>query len=683
MKRRLSGFFALVILLILKDASLAQAQEMFLVDSQQEKIVLRWATDDWSDLAGFNVYRRSEGGSWQKLNPQLISRLKSVEEIFRLLGSDEAGLYLGLFGIKGQISELSDEVFLKLAGDKNGRQWLGAFSLLYPKFGQALGLSYEDSKVAAGQKYYYKVTKVSKSSLESDLYATQKGFAVGEVLAIPVPSGLQAKAGENQVFFQWQYDLGFNKENFIVSYNLYRRQEEETAFKKVNPRPIFIIGSKSSEGKLILPEYFYLDQGLTNGKKYFYKLTAVNAVGRESGFSAEIIVEPKDLTPPLPPLDLSAKIEEGKALLSWSANKEADLKGYNIYRSLSAEKDFLKINPALISENKFSDSQIKQNLLYWYRLAAVDNAGNESDYSGAVSVLIEDKNPPLLPYGLKAEAEEGKIILQWSANSEPDLLGYRLYRATAKDGPFLLLTQEPLKTNLYEDILPALSQTTYWYKLRSLDSAYNESEFSAAVSARLPDKLAPRSPSWFKSFSRDSEVSLQWLGNPEKDLLGYNVYRKDAPGGKFNKLNPEVIAKDKREFKDRRLIHQQKFSYYLTALDGSGNESPPSQEISLIGLDETPPQPPAALSAKNTENGLFLSWQKNPEPDLKCYNVFRKEKESFLKVASCLEKEEFLDQNTEDKTTYLYYITALDLSGNQSQPSQELSFQFEKEARPK
>ena len=84
------------------------------------------------------------------------------------------------------------------------------------------------------------------------------------------------------------------------------------------------------------------------------------------------------------PQSLTALAGNGRITLTWSANNDHDLQKYNIYWGTSA-------NPAtlLTGVNKldttYTHTGLTNGIIYYYRITAVDDDGNESGYSNEVS----------------------------------------------------------------------------------------------------------------------------------------------------------------------------------------------------------------------------------------------------------------------------------------------------------
>ncbi|MEM7354913.1 MAG: endonuclease, partial [Acidobacteriota bacterium] len=93
-----------------------------------------------------------------------------------------------------------------------------------------------------------------------------------------------------------------------------------------------------------------------------------------------------------------------------------------------------------------------------------------------------DPTPPADPTGLVAVAGSGLVDLMWNANSEPDLAGYHVYRATSAGGPYSRITGT-LITNAFFTDSGVTGGTTYFYVVRAVDTSLNESSSSNEVSA--------------------------------------------------------------------------------------------------------------------------------------------------------------------------------------------------------
>jgi fibronectin type 3 domain-containing protein len=95
-----------------------------------------------------------------------------------------------------------------------------------------------------------------------------------------------------------------------------------------------------------------------------------------------------DTTPPSAPTGLVATPGDAVADLSWNANTEPDLAGYNVYRSGTAGGPYTKINPTLLTQNSYQDTGLTNGTTYYYVVTAVDTSDNESEYSEEVFAAL-------------------------------------------------------------------------------------------------------------------------------------------------------------------------------------------------------------------------------------------------------------------------------------------------------
>jgi len=60
-------------------------------------------------------------------------------------------------------------------------------------------------------------------------------------------------------------------------------------------------------------------------------------------------------------------------------------------------------------------------------------------------------SPPAIPAGLTAMGSDGLVTLDWNDNTEPDLSGYTVYRATSAGGPYAPVNPALLADSQYVD----------------------------------------------------------------------------------------------------------------------------------------------------------------------------------------------------------------------------------------
>jgi hypothetical protein len=89
---------------------------------------------------------------------------------------------------------------------------------------------------------------------------------------------------------------------------------------------------------------------------------------------------------------MSASWEAGGVRVHWSANGEADLAGYRVYRAITSGGAFTQVNGSTVVVNDYLDVAAPDSASLWYQVSAVDQSGNESPRS-AIYRLWRDGAP--------------------------------------------------------------------------------------------------------------------------------------------------------------------------------------------------------------------------------------------------------------------------------------------------
>lgn len=89
---------------------------------------------------------------------------------------------------------------------------------------------------------------------------------------------------------------------------------------------------------------------------------------------------------PAAPTGLGATAGNMQIVLSWDANSDSDLAGYNLYRRQNAG-DYAKINSSLLTQTSYTDSGLTNGETYYYVVKAVDSEGLESEASNEVHAI--------------------------------------------------------------------------------------------------------------------------------------------------------------------------------------------------------------------------------------------------------------------------------------------------------
>jgi hypothetical protein len=140
----------------------------------------------------------------------------------------------------------------------------------------------------------------------------------------------------------------------------------------------------------------FMDSSFEWEKTYLYRVTGVSIikwadseVEVEGDDTAPVRVIAHDIFPPAVPTGLQAAYSgEGQRPfvdLIWAPVTNADLAGYNIFRSEAAGEPMVKLNSELVKSPSYRDTAVASGKTYTYSVSAVDVRGNESQRSEPTS----------------------------------------------------------------------------------------------------------------------------------------------------------------------------------------------------------------------------------------------------------------------------------------------------------
>lgn len=96
---------------------------------------------------------------------------------------------------------------------------------------------------------------------------------------------------------------------------------------------------------------------------------------------------------------LTSTIWSATVEVSWNANTESDLKGYELYQSFTSDLPGIATANILAPNTTYLAIGLPDGIVYFW-LLAYDMNDNKSEIAGPVSLTISE--PPAKPSGLKA-----------------------------------------------------------------------------------------------------------------------------------------------------------------------------------------------------------------------------------------------------------------------------------------
>jgi hypothetical protein len=292
----------------------------------------------------------------------------------------------------------------------------GPFHWVYSTIGTSTG------QTVAGlmqETTYYFVIAAYDEVPNNSTYSAYATATTLDVTGPAKPTGLDATAlSGTEISLTWNA----NTESDLVGYIIYMNDTDKGQY---GPYHIIhtITGTDTS----------YTITGLSEELTYYFRIRAFDEVPNNSILSDVATATTPDETAPIAPIGLTVTSPTPSSLtISWLANPEDDLVGYNLSRSLASTGPFTIINTGLITGIQYVDKDLDESTTYYYKLKAIDDVELESDYSAVVfgTTILGQHDPeinlPITDFDLAEDTYDDSTInlKDWFIDINDDILTF-------------------------------------------------------------------------------------------------------------------------------------------------------------------------------------------------------------------------------------------------------------------
>ena len=212
-----------------------------------------------------------------------------------------------------------------------------------------------------------------------------------------------------------------------------------------------------------------------------------------------------------------------------------------------------------------------------YIVQVTQQYGCSSNFSPPFRVVnAGGPNPPSPASNLVASAlSYTQVQLVWARNPHPanPETGFEIYRATNVTGPFTFAGLVPADTVDFLDkgLQPNVK---YYYVVRAVDSTGAAAVSNEGVVVTESDKTPPSAPGNLNVVTTSStSVTLSWNNSTDNvAVTGYYIYVNGAKSYATAAGDTTFVVSD--------LTPNQEYSFFVVAVDGSGNASGHSNQVS-------------------------------------------------------------------------------------------------------
>lgn len=230
-----------------------------------------------------------------------------------------------------------------------------------------------------------------------------------------------------------------------------------------------------------------------------------------------------DVTAPLPPAGGALDNYTASSVrISWLSNSEPDLQEYRVYKSTTSADDGYTQIPIALTVTNYTDNDYDPSVQTWYKLSAVDTAGNESELSDAITD-VTSPGTPLAP--TVADQTETSITINLPAEPSADHDHFEVHVGLAGGA----LTLHGNATAVTYPVTGLVADTSYDIAVLSEDVAGNQSSLSSRLTASTAASAALKLPSvvqntrWLLagSATNSQHMGPGWLANRSDETLSF------------------------------------------------------------------------------------------------------------------------------------------------------------------
>ena len=455
--------------------------------------------------------------------------------------------------------------------------------------------TYSHTNLPANTTYYYRVVSINEigpsnpSNLVSATTLREGPEIVENFTATPADSSITLNWNARPISENVDY------------YALYRSEE-------YNFSP-----DSLSEALTTTPDTTFVDENLTLGKMYYYRVSAVDFDGNEGSYT-EIVNSKTIFTDEDAPgniIDLTTESHDGYITLNWTNPADADFAGVRIcmsdvtYPATPTDGTYLGSQMGTPENESVFYAEVDTNgVNYYFTLFAFDGVPNYSSGENTSNMAL-DLDAPSLASNVSVQAGNGENYLYWTTPSNDDFAGTIVRCATDTfpeytTGDLLVDDDSTENETAVEFVHQSLSNgTTYYYSVFTYDDNSNYSD-AVEISA-MPDDMISSPPTNLTANAGTGQVALSWTASDGEMIDGYTVYRSITNG--FIPSSADSIGMafmDATNFTDSDVTNGTTY-FYRVAVITPGFASGFSGQAEARPCDETAPYYVNEMGYENNE----------------------------------------------------------------------------------
>jgi hypothetical protein len=261
----------------------------------------------------------------------------------------------------------------------------------------------------------------------------------------------------------------------------------------------------------------YTFAGLDDGRTYFLRVQARDALGNTGSFSVTRSTTMDNAAPTVPLMVVEPLFTPGASnAISWAPGVDAGVGGVSHqlqYSTSSAFPVLGTITTAFGVTSPYTATSLLDGQMYFYRVRARDSFGTTSAWSPSER-STQDASPPLQPTtrGLPPAIDGPATPFAWNPTTDAGVGGIQYEAQVARDPFFLTVVATSPWLNETQFVFAPLSDATvYFYRVHARDAFGYVSAWSS-FDAAMTDFLGPPAPraNALPAFSKGLSAVVSW-----------------------------------------------------------------------------------------------------------------------------------------------------------------------------
>jgi len=520
---------------------------------------------------------------------------------------------------------------------QNKNEWRMAMALLScdlsKEAAESAGLYFEDRDIRDGLRYIYRISLAQQP--KNLLVDTAVVVAVPNLLSRP--RELTVICGDKMATLAWKEDT--------YSAYIVERAANGGDFRVVSDLPVV-----SPHFRDTLPD---------NDHRYSYRVKGITPFGEYGPYSEMVAAMGMASVDDRPALDTIIVQDNQRIQIKWllPGILQQQLSKIIITRAVNSKGPFVPI--ATFNKIAYSYTDQHPAVTNYYRIKGLTKQG-KAIYSFPYFAQLLDTIPPAIPVALKGTIDSaGVVTLKWEADTVPDLLGYRVFRANHLKEEFTEVTKAVLTGVTFIDTVTIQTLSpSVCYKIIAVDKNYNTSPYSAPIQLKRPDIIPPSAPLFTKTVSTDSAIYLAWQNSSSEDAIRYSLFRINTKDSTRTLIQNWDTAHLISCMNDTTIQQGNTYYYELLVWDDAGNRM--SETSSDVYFESGIRPPITTWKAEKQKSSIRLHWEYNAQ-HVKQYRIYRAKNNDLFTLYTTQEgsKNEFTDNILFTGNVYKYKITAV------------------------